>query len=130
MREITDAVVLMAGTGSRLRASGEALPKPLVPVLGRPLICYIIESLQQVGVQTLYAVVGSNGDELMAALRPFVPPAMRLNAIPNPEWQKQNGVSVLCAAGKLRAPFLLMMGDHLFQTTILEQIAERSDPTQ
>ena len=130
MRKITDAVVLMAGTGSRLRASGEMLPKPLVPMLGRPLICYIIESLQQVGVRTLHAVVGANGDDLIAALRPFVPPAMRLNAIPNPDWQKQNGISVLCAAGKVRAPFLLTMGDHLFQTAILERIAENSDPTQ
>ena len=55
---------------------------------------------------------------------------MRLNAIPNPDWQKQNGISVLCAAGKVRAPFLLTMGDHLFQTAILERIAEKSDPTQ
>jgi choline kinase len=130
MEEITDAVILMAGSGSRLRASGEMLPKPLVPMLGRPLICYIIESLQQVGVGTLHAVVGSNGDDLIAALRPFVPPPMRLNAIPNPDWEKQNGISVLCAAGKVRAPFLLTMGDHLFQTAILERIAESSDSAQ
>ncbi len=51
MREITDAVVLMAGTGSRLRASGEMLPKPLVPIFGRPLISYIMEALQKVGVR-------------------------------------------------------------------------------
>lgn len=130
MRGITDAVVLMAGTGSRLRASGEMLPKPLVPMLGRPLICYIIESLQQIGVQTLHAVIGCNGDDLIAALRPFIPPPMRLNGIPNPDWQKQNGISVLCAAGKVQTPFLLIMGDHLFQTTILERMAERSDQTQ
>jgi 1L-myo-inositol 1-phosphate cytidylyltransferase len=130
MREISDAVVLMAGTGSRLRASGEVLAKPLVPMLGRPLICYIIDSLRQIGVQTLHAVVGCNGDDLVPALRPFVPPAIQLNPIPNPDWQKQNGISVLCAAGKVRPPFLLMMGDHLFQTAILGRIAERSDPTQ
>jgi choline kinase len=130
MRGITDAVVLMAGTGSRLRASGEMLPKPLLPMLGRPLICFIIESFQQIGVRTLHAVVGSNGDKLTAALRPFVPASMRLNAIPNPDWQKQNGISVLCAAGRVREPFLLTMGDHLFQTAILERMAERSDRTQ
>jgi 1L-myo-inositol 1-phosphate cytidylyltransferase len=130
MPEITDAVVLMAGTGSRLRASGEILPKPLVPILGRPLISYIIESVQQIGVRTLHAVVGANGDDLIASLRPFVPRSMNLHAIPNPDWQKQNGISVLCAAGKVRAPFLLTMGDHLFQTAILELIAQRSDRAQ
>ena len=64
MREITDAVVLMAGTGSRLRASGETLPKPLITISGRPLISYIVEALQKVGVKNLHIVVGADGDRL------------------------------------------------------------------
>ena len=64
MRKITDAVVLMAGTGSRLRASGETLPKPLVTLSGRPLISYIVEALQKVGVRNLHIVVGADGDNL------------------------------------------------------------------
>ena len=99
MREITDAVVLMAGTGSRLRASGELLPKPLVPILGRPLISYIAEAFEKVGVQTLHAIVGANGDSLVRSLRPLIPATMHLNPIRNPDWQKQNGLSVLYAAG-------------------------------
>ena len=130
MRPISDAVVLMAGTGSRLRASGETLAKPLVPIFGRPLISYIIDALQKVGVQNLHAVIGANGDALVEALRPLVPSPMRLNAIPNPEWQKQNGISVLCAAGKVRVPFFLTMGDHLFDPSVLERVAENADPSE
>ena len=81
MRALTDAVVLMAGTGSRLRASGEMLPKPLIPISGRPLISYIIDSLQRVGVRNLHAIVGANSDALVRALAPLVPATMRLNAI-------------------------------------------------
>ena len=127
MREITDAVVLMAGTGSRLRASGEILPKPLVPIFGRPLISYIVPALQMVGVRNLHAVVGANGDGLIAKLRDLIPAPMRLNPISNPDWQKQNGLSVLCAEGKVREPFLLTMGDHLFDASILECIVEQAD---
>ena len=127
MREITDAVVLMAGMGSRLRASGEMLPKPLVPIFGRPLISYIIDALEKVGVQNLHAVIGADGDDLVAALRPLVPASVRLNAISNPNWQKQNGLSVLCAEGKVTAPFFLAMGDHLFDAPILERILEHAD---
>ncbi len=130
MRPISDAVVLMAGTGSRLRASGETLAKPLVPIFGRPLISYIIDALQKVGVQNLHAVIGANGDALVEALRPLVPSPMRLNAVPNPEWQKQNGISVLCAAGKVRVPFFLTMGDHLFDPSVLERVAENADPSE
>src|SRR5438067_10807315 len=104
MREITDAVVLMAGTGSRLRASGEILPKPLVPIFGHPLISYLLDALQKVGVRNHHAVVGASGDALVAALRPLVPPPMRLDPIFNQDWQKQNGLSALCAAAKVNEP--------------------------
>ncbi|MDQ3546235.1 MAG: NTP transferase domain-containing protein [Verrucomicrobiota bacterium] len=128
MHEITDAVVLMAGTGSRLRASGEMLPKPLVPIFGRPLITYIIAGLQKAGVRNLHAVVGANADLLVASLRPLIPSEMRLNPIPNPDWEKQNGLSVLCAAGHPTAPFFLTMGDHLFDPSLLAQVAEQAEP--
>jgi choline kinase len=127
MREITDAVVLMAGTGSRLRASGEILPKPLVPIFGRPLICYLAEALEKVGVGKLYAVVGANGDTLVRGLRPLIPSSMELHPISNPDWQKQNGISVLCAAEKVTAPFFLTMGDHFFEASILERVVEEAD---
>jgi choline kinase len=126
MRAVTDVVILMAGTGSRLRASGEVLPKPLVPILGRPLISYIADALNNAGVQRLHAIVGANNDSLAESLRPLIPAAMRLNPIPNPDWQKQNGLSVLCAAGHVTEPFLLMMGDHLFDPAILSLVLENS----
>jgi choline kinase len=130
MREITDAVVLMAGTGSRLRASGETLPKPLVSISGRPLVSYIVEALQKVGVRNLHVVIGADGDSLAAALRPLIPSTMRLHAIANPAWQKQNGISVLCAAGKVKEPFFLAMGDHLFDGSILDRVVEQGNPSE
>jgi choline kinase len=126
MRAVTDVVILMAGTGSRLRASGEVLPKPLVPILGRPLISYIADALENAGVQSLHAIVGVNSDSLVESLRTLIPATLRLNSIRNPDWQKQNGLSVLCAAGHVTEPFLLMMGDHLFDPAILSLVLENS----
>jgi 1L-myo-inositol 1-phosphate cytidylyltransferase len=126
MRAVTDVVILMAGTGSRLRASGEVLPKPLVPILGRPLISYIADALAKAGVETLHAIVGANNDSLVESLRPLIPATMRLNPIRNPDWQKQNGLSVLCASGHVTEPFLLLMGDHLFDPAILSLVLENS----
>jgi 1L-myo-inositol 1-phosphate cytidylyltransferase len=124
---ITDAVILMAGTGSRLRGSGDTIAKPLIPIAGRPLISYAIDSFDQAGVTTLHAVVGPNGDELAAAVAPLLPSHMQFRPIANPNWQKQNGVSVLTAAGKVRAPFFLAMGDHLFESSILEKLVAHAD---
>jgi 1L-myo-inositol 1-phosphate cytidylyltransferase len=128
--KISDAVILMAGTGSRLRGSAQTIAKPLIPIGGRPLISYAIESFDKAGVERVHAVVGPNGDELAAAVAPLLPASMQFHPIPNPKWQKQNGVSLLMAAEKVRAPFLLTMGDHLFESAILDTLVAQADPTR
>src|SRR5256714_11045403 len=120
----------MAGTGSRLRGSKDTIAKPLIPIAGRALISYAIDSFDRAGVRTIHAVVGPKGEELAAAVTPLLPPHMQFRAIPNPNWQKQNGVSVLAAAGNVRAPFFLAMGDHLFEPSILAQLIAQADPTR
>ena len=117
----------MAGAGSRLRGSANAIAKPLIPIAGRPLISYAIDSFDKVGVKTLHAVVGPNGDELAAAVAPLLPAHMQFRPISNPNWQKQNGVSLLTAAGKVRSPFFLAMGDHLFEPSILDHLIAHAD---
>jgi 1L-myo-inositol 1-phosphate cytidylyltransferase len=124
---ITDAVILMAGTGSRLRGPVNSMAKPLIPIAGRPLISYAIESFDNHGVKTVHAVVGPNGDELAAAVAPLLPSHMQFRAIPNPNWQKQNGISLLTVAGKVSAPFFLAMGDHLFESSILDRLLAQAD---
>ncbi len=117
---MTDAVILMAGVGSRLGSN--ALAKPLVPIGGRPLITYVFEALEKAGVRTIHAILGATAEPLTAELRPLLPAGVQLNPIFNPDWQKQNGVSVLCAEPHVRQPFFLTMGDHLFEFALLEAL--------
>ena len=124
--EIADAVILMAGSGSRLRATGDSLPKPLVPIRGRPLISYTLAALAEIGVTTLHAIVGCDREVLLEGLKPLIPASMHLHAINNPQWQKQNGISLLCAAPFLATSFLLLMGDHLFERAALHEFVRRA----
>ncbi len=128
MATITEAVILMAGTGSRLRAAGKTVHKPLVPIRGRPLISYTLDALQSLGISTLHVVVGWESARLLAGLTPLIPDSIRLHPIENPEWQKQNGVSLLAAAPQLTRPFLLMMGDHLFERSLLADFVGETKP--
>src|SRR5260370_20323583 len=125
---ITDAVILMAGSGSRLRATGNTLPKALVEIGGRPVFSYTIESLKKAGIETVHIVTGSNSDALLAGLRPLVPAGIKLHAIHNPDWRKQNGISVLVVAEYLRSPFLLTIGDHLFGPSTSDLVIQKADP--
>ena len=115
---IKDAVILMAGIGSRLQSSN--VPKPLIQVAGRAVFSHTTDALQRAGIETLLVITGYNREPLLDGLKQLIPAKMNLHAIHNPEWKKQNGVSVLAAKPHLHAPFLLTMGDHLFGARIVE----------
>jgi mannose-1-phosphate guanylyltransferase len=50
-KEIKTAFILGAGLGTRLRPLTENMPKPLLPVGGRPMITYAMEHLRGIGIQ-------------------------------------------------------------------------------
>ncbi len=50
MNEITQAFVLAAGLGTRLRPLTEELPKPLIPIFQKPLVTFALDHLIGVGV--------------------------------------------------------------------------------
>ncbi len=128
MSAIREAVILMAGSGSRLRRSQKTLPKPLTPILGRPLISYTLDALAAAGITKIYVVVGHESDRLTAAVAKLAPTNVTLSFILNREWQKQNGISLLAAADNVAGNFLLTMSDHLFDSVIVDLLTESTMP--
>ncbi len=59
------AVVLAAGQGTRMKSD---LPKVLCPVLGRPMIEFVLDALAAAGVERVVAVVGYRADDVKRAL--------------------------------------------------------------
>src|ERR1700730_3737563 len=106
-KPISEAVILMAGSGSRLRRIGETSPKPLLSLGGQPLISYTFAALVKAGVKTIYAVIGFESDLLRSGIMALIPAETDFVWIENPEWQKQNGVSLLAAANSVKASFFL-----------------------
>jgi choline kinase len=128
MSPISEAVILMAGEGSRLRSSDKTILKPFVPLLGRPLISYTLDALIGAGIKTVNFVVGYESERVIAQLKQLFPSGLNAFFIENRDWQKQNGVSVLAAANRITSPFLLTMSDHLFDNTIVDRLIESADP--
>ena len=125
---ISEAVILIAGQGSRLRGADKNFLKPFVPVLGRPLLSYILEAVSCAGINTIHFVVGYEGERVIAKAKQLIPPHITASFIVNREWQKQNGISLLAAAGHVNAPFLLTMGDHVFDNTIVDCLLNNFEP--
>lgn len=74
---MTVAVVLAAGDGDRLGEHTAGVPKPLIPIAGRPLISYTLEALAEAGVQEAVVVVGYRAAQLAAALQEAPPLPIR-----------------------------------------------------
>jgi len=61
-------MVLAAGRGERMRPITDTLPKPLVPVAGKPLIGYHLERLARAGFKDVVINLSWLGDRISAAL--------------------------------------------------------------
>ncbi len=59
------AVVLAAGKGTRMKSD---LPKVLCPVVGRPMIHFVLDALEKAGIQRKIVVVGYEADLVRKAL--------------------------------------------------------------
>jgi mannose-1-phosphate guanylyltransferase len=60
------ALVLAAGLGTRLRPLTDATPKPLLPVLGRPLLAWTLERLAAAGCEAVAINLHHHGGLLRA----------------------------------------------------------------
>ena len=58
-------IILAAGQGKRMRSD---LPKPMVPVAGRPIIDHLIDAVRTAGVSTISVVVGHQAERMRAHL--------------------------------------------------------------
>ena len=64
MRNIA-AVILAAGEGTRMKSS---IPKILHPICGKPMIRYLIDAIDSIGVHNIIVVVGHRSDMVKKAL--------------------------------------------------------------
>ena len=66
MKKIDVAVIMAGGKGSRLRSiTNDEIPKPMVPVDGKPLLEYQVEELKEYGIKKIVMIVGHLGEKIM-----------------------------------------------------------------
>ena len=57
-----EAVMMAGGRGERLRPLTDNMPKPLLPVAGKPIIDYNVEELEACGIKKIHVTVNYLGD--------------------------------------------------------------------
>ncbi len=124
------AVILAAGRGKRMVRKE---PKPLIPLLGLPLIERAITSLNRCGITDFVLVVGYRSDEVISYVDTELKEkrrGIRIEYVKNDEWDKGNGISVWKAREAVNdEDFLLLMCDHVFDTGIVEHLLQYAPQT-
>jgi mannose-1-phosphate guanylyltransferase len=82
MRDAVKAVLLVGGLGTRLRPLTYRIPKPLVPVLGKPLMMHVIDSLPQEVDEIIIPV--SYKKEIMQEYLAKSPPSRKITLVDEP----------------------------------------------
>jgi CDP-L-myo-inositol myo-inositolphosphotransferase len=117
------ALIIAAGKGNRLRRFEREKPKPLFKVAGLSLIERTILSAKKAGIFEFVIVTGYQEEKLRKKLKAR---ERRLGVsimfVSNPDWQKANGHSVLCAKPYIKDDFILLMSDHIFDPRILSSL--------
>jgi MurNAc alpha-1-phosphate uridylyltransferase len=77
--KIDSAMVLAAGLGTRLRPITDTMPKPLVPIAGKPMIDYVLDALAAAGVELAVVNVHHLADQMEAHLARRQRPQVRIS---------------------------------------------------
>lgn len=66
MNEVRQAAILCGGLGTRLRPYTDHLPKPMIPVNGRPFLEYLVAQLREQGIRRIVMLTGYRGEQIEA----------------------------------------------------------------
>jgi MurNAc alpha-1-phosphate uridylyltransferase len=83
-RKLTKAMVLAAGYGTRLKPLTDRMPKPLIPVAGKPMIQYALDKLQAYGTEEIIINVSHLKEQLTAYVSKLQGLTIKLSEEPEP----------------------------------------------
>ena len=117
------ALILAGGEGTRLRPLTSSIPKPVVPLAGRPFISYMIEWLRRHGVDEAILSCGFMADGVRAVLGDGAQLGLRLRYVEEPKPLGTGGALKL-AEDLLEDRFLMLNGDQLTDIDLTAQLRQ------
>jgi mannose-1-phosphate guanylyltransferase len=117
------ALILAGGEGTRLRPLTSTVPKPVVPLVDRPFIAFMIEWLRSHGVDDVVMSCGHLAAGVRNVLGDGEALGIRLRYVEEPR-PLGTGGALKFAEQLLDERFLMLNGDTLTDLDVSEQIAQ------
>jgi MurNAc alpha-1-phosphate uridylyltransferase len=108
----THAFILAAGMGTRLRPYTDSVPKPLIPVGGKPMIDHTLDKLAAVGVQNVTINIHYMADQFRTHLTGRTSPGITFS--PEPQLLNTGGGIKAALHTIGNQPFFCFSGDTLW----------------
>ncbi len=117
------AVILVGGEGTRLRPLTSTVPKPVVPLVDRPFISFMLEWLKQHGIDDVIMSCGFLATSVRNVLGDGSGLGIRLRFVEEPDPRGTAG-ALKYAESMLDERFLMLNGDVLTDIDLTAQIAQ------
>ena len=111
-------IVPMAGRGSRLRPHTLTVPKPLLPVAGKPIVQRLVEDIAAVSteaIEEIAFIIGDFGSEVEEELIQVAENLGAKGVIYHQEEALGTAHAVLCAKESLEGKVVVAFADTLFK---------------
>jgi dTDP-glucose pyrophosphorylase len=123
MNGIKIGIIPAAGKGLRLNdlLLTRVLPKPMLPILNKPLLEYALENMKSIGVQDVYIIVGSKKEIIQEYFGNGSDFGLRISYI---EQKPLGGIAHAISLTKdfISEPFSVILGDDLTITNSLSNL--------
>lgn len=111
------AVIMAGGKGTRIQEINSEVPKPMIPVLGKPILQYQIEALEHQGLKEIILVVGYLGHIIKVYFADGAKFGVKIEYIEEKEPLGTAGALYLLKE-KITGDFLLLCGDLIFDIDV------------
>lgn len=121
-------IVPMAGMGKRMRPHTLTVPKPLIPIAGKPIVHRLVEDIAKVcgePVEEVAFIIGRFGSEVEKSLIKIAESVGAKGTIHYQDEPLGTAHAILCAQSALDGPVVVAFADTLFKADfILDSSAE------
>ncbi|MEC4679579.1 MAG: phosphocholine cytidylyltransferase family protein [Nitrospirota bacterium] len=119
-----NAIILSAGQGKRLLPLTEDQPKCIIPIHGQSILEWQIQELRRFDISPIYVVIGFGAtkvEQVLAKQRAQV----GIHTLYNPFYGlTDNLISCWIARNEMTKDFILLNGDTVFESAVLERLLQ------
>ncbi|MDY3344737.1 sugar phosphate nucleotidyltransferase [Riemerella anatipestifer] len=111
-------IVPMAGRGSRLRPHTLTVPKPLIPIAGKPIVQRLVEDIAKVAGQPIEEVafiIGDFGDEVKTSLIQIAEKLGAKGSVYTQDEPLGTAHAIKCAESSMQGDVVVAFADTLFR---------------